>query len=188
MSPQGEEARAGIWIAFASLETTAIAAYSADWDHYTWWYHALFTGVALASACGFDGHLLFLFQSVQILVMSSVLVMGLHGCVVFRDTYAHVGAGVYVPGDFSMHWLPGLVQLALIRYDKVCTDRDTVVIQIWSGYGFFLVWNYLHDPWEVYGCTLPETLVVFLPFVLTSALTLAALVALDWFEYKRVYI
>lgn len=81
----------------------------------------------------------------------------------------------YIFGDFFLHWLPSLVVLALARYDALRYDTDHVIAQIWSGYALLLTWSYFNNPWDVYGCGLPDNMVIVVPFILAVVMTVVVL-------------
>ena len=166
-----EGAAGGVWGLLAILSTTGIAGYSANWDHFTWWYQATFDAIAIAGSLGFAEQYFFFFQTLSCLIITSVYLMSIYECTVFRDTYHDVGAEVYIPGDFQMHYAPGLIDLFLTDFSRITYDLGSIVLQIWCAFGLFLVWNFFHDPWDVYGCDLPESLIVFLPYCLACLLT-----------------
>lgn len=53
---------AAIWMGVVVTGFVGIAAYSADWDHFTWWFQATFTVVGLVAIVGLDAYIFFFFQ------------------------------------------------------------------------------------------------------------------------------
>ena len=53
---------AAIWMGVVVMGFVGIAAYSADWDHFTWWFQATFTVVGLLAIVGLDAYIFFFFQ------------------------------------------------------------------------------------------------------------------------------
>jgi hypothetical protein len=137
---------ASLWLVVFVVTVTAIATYSADWDHYTWWYQATFAADAFLGIFGLDVYLVFFFQNTTLIIIASVGLMAWKDCGVFEDTYDSVGAGMYIPGDFGLHYLPGIITLyfALVRAKHVVLDEDQISIQIWTSFSLFLAWATFH--------------------------------------------
>lgn len=180
-----DETVSAFWMAMVHVGVVAIAAYSADWDHFTWWFQATFTVYAILGVVGVEVYYFFFFQSLQLQIISAVLLMSLANCEVFEEAYSNLKPETYLGGDFSMHYLPGVLSLALCRDSKIILSDRTVTTQIWLAPGLFLTWQFFHAPWEVYGCNLPQSIVVFLPLVLTVIFNLAVLRLLSAIRTRR---
>jgi len=144
--PLGTDAlRRCLWAILFNVEMIAIASFSADFNHYTWWSQATFAVYALLGVCGIETYYFFFFQSLQLSVESSVVLMSYADCDTFEDTYKSLYAFEFVGGDFLMHWFPSLAALALARWDKICYDVDQVTATIWAGNAMLLTWSYFHS-------------------------------------------
>jgi hypothetical protein len=174
-----------IWMVVAHIQFVGIAAYSADWNHYTWWYQATYTVYALLSILNFDRYYFFFFQCLAIQVIFAVLLMSFVNCVVFETAYHDAGPAKYIGGDFGLHYLPNLVALALVDTTTLCTDSVQVTKQVWCALGLFLTWAYFHNPWDVYGCSLSPWFVIILPWMLTVFLNMSILYVLNVLEAKK---
>lgn len=157
-----------VWTVVNIVTTVGIAAYSADWDHFTWWYQATFCTVALLAIVGLDAYLFFFFQGLSLQVISAVILMSIVDCTVFEEAYKKLYSPQYLSGDFAMHYAPSLIALALVDTKTLCVDPVQVRAQIWCSLAVFLNWAFFHNPWEVYGCNLPEYIVVAVPWALTA--------------------
>lgn len=132
-----------------------IAAYSADWDHFTWWFQATFTVVGLLAIVGLDAYIFFFFQvhsprvlraaflrivltsqqCLAIQVVSSVILMSVVDCGVFEDAYTALETEEYAGGDFALHYLPNIIALALVDPSTLVTDPESIKIQAWAALG-----------------------------------------------------
>lgn len=124
---------------------------------------------------GLETHYFFFFQSLQLQVITSVILMSYSDCDTFEKTYNSLYAFEYVIGDFLMHYCPsesgpmcrrattarrrggkrpthsranrcvGLVALALGRYTQIDYDVERVTAQLWLGNALLLTWDYFHS-------------------------------------------
>lgn len=119
---------------------------------------------------GLETHYFFFFESLQLQVITSVILMSYANCDTFETTYNNLYAFEYVGGDFMMHyfpskddasvtlgvcccgcthqryrWLAGLAALALGRYTVIDYDIERVTAQIWLGNALLLTWDYFHS-------------------------------------------
>ena len=146
------------WHLSTLLTFGGIASMGADFEHFTWWSIASFSLYGSLYAIDYQRHFFWTFMTVQILVISGVIIMGATSCDVFEQAFEDNGSLVYIFGNFLMHYLPSVVAYALADKSYIVCGFQTSLRQIWAAYGFFLVWNILHDPWRVYGCNLPHEL------------------------------
>ena len=64
-----------VWASIVLLEWVVIHTYPADFKHFTWWLHALFTVYAILGTVGAEMDYYVTFQLVNILVILSVVRM-----------------------------------------------------------------------------------------------------------------
>lgn len=162
------------WRLLTTLIVSAIAAAGADFQHFTWWSIAWWALYGMLEEVDLGPTMFWLFMSLQILVITGVVIMGATDCDVFEEAFESLGATGYIVGNFAMHYLPSLTALALADERHLFCGGDSATKQIWAAFGLFLIWHHLKDPWDVYGCSLPHTLGVTGMLIITLSLTLAA--------------
>jgi hypothetical protein len=162
------------WRILTTAIVAAIAALGADFEHFTWWSIAWWAFYGMFEEIDLSYSVFWLFQSVQILVISGVIIMGATDCGVFEEAFQSLGAVDYIAGNFVMHYLPSLTVLASAGKEHIFCGVDKATIQVWSAYGLFLIWHHLKDPWDVYGCSLPHSLGVAGMLIITVAVNFLA--------------
>lgn len=146
------------WHVVTLVTLGGIASMGADFEHFTWWSIVSFALYGSLYVINYQRHFFWTFMTIQVLVIAGVIIMGATSCDVFEQAFQDNGAVVYILGNFLMHYLPSVVALLLADKSYIFCGLQDSLRQIWSAYGFFLVWNLLHDPWRVYGCNLPHEL------------------------------
>jgi len=159
-----------VWPALCAAETAAVAVLftSADTDevtlraeHYTWWSITIF--VLWDLILFVEAYLYFgeykvyrkrigdrfagVVSVVSVVVVVGVLYMSANGCTLLSDALDEAGAGLYVLGNFMMHYYP-LVRL--FAYQPKLYFADMI-----RGVGLGLVYSVTFPATDVYGCAKP---------------------------------
>ena len=162
------------WRVISTTIVAALAALKADFAHFTWWSIALWGIYGLLEEFSLGKKIFWFFESIQILVIAGVVIMGADDCSVFEEAFADLGPTAYIAGNFAMHYLPSLVVLGFATDKHIFCGETAALTQVWTAFGLFLIWHHLKDPWDVYGCSLPHALGVMGMLVMTIALSLFA--------------
>ena len=168
----GQKAGAALGLVF-----TVVFLFQSDLTHFTWFSLLLFSIYCWFIALGIDDDHFYWFETVQIIVISGVLVMSATECDLLSDSKDAVGPAVYFFGNFVMHYLPFLVALACATFsltDKERKNKD--VSDIWLGFGIFVIYIGLFSPKDVYGCSIADSVTLLVSLVVTMVLT-----ATRWF-------
>lgn len=161
-----------VWTLLSHLIFVSLATYTADYRHFTWDNIAAWGVYALLGVLEIDGLVFFIFVSMQTQVILGVVLMSATGCSLFINTYRSVGLVEYTAGDFIMHFAPLPLAILLLNKKYFVKTPDYIITSIWLGYAPLMTWTYVHDPWEIYGCTtIPVFVAVIAPFMLATALT-----------------
>ena len=162
---------------FAASDTDEVTIRS---EHYTWWSITLFAvwdvllfvdaylGTRLASP--FAG----LTATVSVVVAIGVLYMSANGCTLLSDAQDEAGDGLYIVGNFLMHYYP-LVRL--FTYQPAL--RYSALVR---GAGLGVIYALTYPATDVYGCSKP--LPAYTPSLMASVgLAVAGLL---WVLHNRV--
>lgn len=147
-----------LWRITTAVVVAAIGSLGADFEHFTWWAIAWWAIFGMLEELGYGRYAFWFFQTIQLLVISGVVIMGAMACTVFSDAYRRVGPVKFILGNFVMHYLPSLEAYALSTREHIECGEHRAMVQIWAALGVFLIWHHLRDPWAVYGCSLPHSL------------------------------
>ena len=101
-----------VWHVLALVTFGGIASMGADFEHFTWWSITSFALYATLHAIDYHRYFFWTFQTIQILVITGVIIMGATNCDVFEQAFEDNGAVVYILGNFLMHYFPSVVALA----------------------------------------------------------------------------
>lgn len=162
------------WRIVTTLVIAAIGSMGADFEHFTWWSIAWWAVYGTLEEFGYGRFAFWFFETVQILVIAGVVIMGATDCTVFEEAFRKVGPTNYIIGNFLMHYLPSLVALGLASPQHIRCGEQRAQVQIWAAFGLFMIWHHLRDPWVVYGCSLPHTLGVSGMLLVTLAISISS--------------
>ena len=163
-----------VWRVLTLTIVGAISALGADFEHFTWWSIAWWAIYGMFEEVELSEFVFWLFTSLQILVIAGVIIMGATDCDVFEKAFESLGAVDYILGNFVMHYLPSITVLASAGKKHIFCGVDSATVQVWTAFGFFLIWHHLKDPWDVYGCSLPHSLGVGGMLILTVTINFIA--------------
>jgi hypothetical protein len=154
------------WTLIAHVVLLAIVVYPANWVHFTWRYQLAFATYAVLGVFELEHHYFWVIVSMSAVVMMTVLLMSYSDCGVFETAYATVPTGAYIGGDFALHWLPSLLAVALVPIARIPTDPAIVINSVCATTVILFEWLYFHNPWAVYGCSLPDWISTFAAYAL----------------------
>ena len=159
-----------LWICIFSLS---------NFTHFTWWSIASFSVYSLLGALDVEYYFYWFFLSIQINVISGVLVMSIKTCDMLNDAKDDVGAIGYIIGNLFIHYIPFLVAVYFRQPTKLSIERPhTGKGGIVSGYALFIIYNGLNDAIDVYGCDFNKQ------WVILGALSLTAVLYIE--EYYKI--
>ncbi len=163
-----------VWRITTIVVVAAIGSLGADFEHFTWWSIAWWAIYGMLEELGFGKHVFWFFQTIQLLVIAGVVIMGAMACTVFADAYNKVGAPRFIVGNFLMHYMASLEVYALSTREHIECGEHKAMVQIWAALGVFLIWHHLRDPWAVYGCSLPHSLGITGMLLMTLVIQIAS--------------
>ena len=156
------------------LVITTLFVLSGDLTHFTWFSILLFDLYCVLAILGLARVNFYWFVTVQTIVILGVILMSIQGCHLLRNTLSDVGGVVYFIGNFSMHYVPFLVALALsdaTLLEKSMTTND--VADILLGLGIFTLYLGLYKASDVYGCTIGDSVTVLVSLLVVVGMCIA---------------
>jgi hypothetical protein len=155
---------------------TAVISIAEDYNHFTWWSLATFDGICILGVFDLDIYFFYYFETIQILVIISVILMAYLRCTVFTTAWETHSSLEFILGDLNMHYIPSIVVLAMQDFKKLhkSFNVDVVVVQLWLAYGTYMTWLFFHNPFSVYGCSnIQKSIAITAPFFMILLSTLA---------------
>jgi hypothetical protein len=174
------------WTIVARFFVFALGYGNVNYEHFTWVNIALTAWYALNGEFGMEHYWFWFFITVNANVIGGVMLMSLDQCQVFVDAYYAVGFVLFVIANYAMHFLGSNLAVAFRTKQGVYCGTVYAIGQVAMGNGLYLIWRAFEDPWNTYGCSLPNALNVMGATVVSVMVGLIAWICnedIDIYDY-----
>tara|TARA_B100000795_G_scaffold106929_1_gene78956 strand:- start:375 stop:884 length:510 start_codon:yes stop_codon:yes gene_type:complete len=140
--------------AVEAIVVCAVIAVIGNFEHFTWWAvttYGVFLGAALT---GWTAATWVAALVIQAMVITGVVVMSTGQCSMLGEALAHNGVGVYIAGNFFLHYWPSI---GILLRSGPPSHPGT---QCGAAVFVFLLYASLWQPNHVYGCPISYNAVV----------------------------